>query len=229
MKKFLLLSLMLLTLGGATSVKAEKLNLTFNTQWYCNANWNSETNTLSWGTYPQDDWMDKGWTFMAVNELDGSGDGVDPYDMTPWTKLHMKLSDWDNVAEQKLTLYFKEKKGNTQSMDWVVKVDLTPDDNGIVEVDLTKIVWKTEDGDDINKNNINDVTIYGGVRTDDTENGSVKVTEAWLDNEEPTAIAEVNDTKVADGAWYTINGMKLEGEPTEKGIYIYNGKKVAIQ
>lgn len=49
------------------------------------------------------------------------------------------------------------------------------------------------------------------------------------DDEEPTAIAEVNDTKVADGAWYTINGVKLEGEPTEKGIYIYNGKKVAIQ
>ena len=29
--------------------------------------------------------------------------------------------------------------------------------------------------------------------------------------------------------WYTINGIKLEGVPTEKGIYINNGKKVVIK
>ena len=32
----------------------------------------------------------------------------------------------------------------------------------------------------------------------------------------------------ADG-WYTINGMKLESIPTEKGVYINNGKKVVIK
>ena len=26
--------------------------------------------------------------------------------------------------------------------------------------------------------------------------------------------------------WYTIDGVKLNGEPTQKGIYIKNGKKV---
>jgi hypothetical protein len=26
--------------------------------------------------------------------------------------------------------------------------------------------------------------------------------------------------------WYTLDGKKLDGEPTEKGIYIYKGKKV---
>ena len=29
--------------------------------------------------------------------------------------------------------------------------------------------------------------------------------------------------------WYTINGVKLQGAPTEKGIYINNGKKVVIK
>ena len=29
--------------------------------------------------------------------------------------------------------------------------------------------------------------------------------------------------------WYTINGVKLQGVPTEKGIYINNGKKVVIK
>jgi hypothetical protein len=34
--------------------------------------------------------------------------------------------------------------------------------------------------------------------------------------------------KNAEG-WYTINGMKLNAAPTEKGIYINNGKKVIIK
>ena len=33
----------------------------------------------------------------------------------------------------------------------------------------------------------------------------------------------------AKGAWYTINGVKVNGIPTEKGIYINNGKKVVIK
>ena len=33
---------------------------------------------------------------------------------------------------------------------------------------------------------------------------------------------------VKDG-WYTISGMKIQGVPTEKGIYIQNGKKVVLK
>ena len=29
--------------------------------------------------------------------------------------------------------------------------------------------------------------------------------------------------------WYTLNGVKLQGAPTEKGVYINNGKKVVIK
>lgn len=36
------------------------------------------------------------------------------------------------------------------------------------------------------------------------------------------------EAEVAEG-WYTINGVKLEGEPTVSGTYIFNGKKVFIQ
>ena len=38
----------------------------------------------------------------------------------------------------------------------------------------------------------------------------------------------VATTSAAEG-WYTINGVKLEGEPTTSGTYIFNGKKVYIQ
>jgi len=42
-------------------------------------------------------------------------------------------------------------------------------------------------------------------------------------------------TVAADGrfveaeGWYTLNGVKLQGAPTEKGIYIRNGKKVVVK
>ena len=50
-----------------------------------------------------------------------------------------------------------------------------------------------------------------------------------------TAIESVNAegansaASAAAEGWYTINGVKLEAKPTQKGIYIFNGKKVAIQ
>ena len=40
---------------------------------------------------------------------------------------------------------------------------------------------------------------------------------------------EINGLNVANEGWYTINGVKLESAPTQKGIYIFNGKKVAVQ
>ena len=31
------------------------------------------------------------------------------------------------------------------------------------------------------------------------------------------------------GAWYTLDGRKLIGKPTQKGVYIVNGRKVVIK
>ena len=45
--------------------------------------------------------------------------------------------------------------------------------------------------------------------------------------DEITAIDHIPQTSEnADGQWYTIDGRRLQGKPTKKGIYIYNGKKV---
>ena len=46
-----------------------------------------------------------------------------------------------------------------------------------------------------------------------------------------TAINVVNADALQKNAegWYTINGMKLNAAPTEKGVYINNGKKVIIK
>lgn len=54
----------------------------------------------------------------------------------------------------------------------------------------------------------------------------------FVDNSEATGITELTvgcDEETANGVWYTLSGVKLTGKPTEKGIYIYHGKKVAIK
>ena len=43
-----------------------------------------------------------------------------------------------------------------------------------------------------------------------------------------SAITAEGASVEADG-WYTVSGVKLEGAPTEKGVYIRNGKKVVLK
>ena len=39
----------------------------------------------------------------------------------------------------------------------------------------------------------------------------------------------VNDNDNVNDGWYTIDGRKLQGKPTQKGVYIMNGRKVVIK
>ena len=50
-------------------------------------------------------------------------------------------------------------------------------------------------------------------------------------DEETTAIDEMRNENVEmrNDAWYTVDGVKLSGKPTRKGIYIFNGKKTVIR
>ena len=46
---------------------------------------------------------------------------------------------------------------------------------------------------------------------------------------DPTAIQDIIPTTATDGTWYTLDGKKLQGEPTEKGVYMNDGKKVYVK
>ena len=48
---------------------------------------------------------------------------------------------------------------------------------------------------------------------------------------ETTAIGTLDTTtgKMTFDSWYTLDGVKLNGKPTKKGIYINNGKKIIIK
>ena len=64
--------------------------------------------------------------------------------------------------------------------------------------------------------------------TNDAEDAALKIYGIEFIRDETTAIdASLNDNgQRTNDSWYTIDGKKLSGEPTKKGIYIRNGKKV---
>ena len=46
--------------------------------------------------------------------------------------------------------------------------------------------------------------------------------------DDATGIVEAG-ISTSDGPWYTIQGMRLEGQPRQRGIYIHNGKTVVVK
>jgi len=46
---------------------------------------------------------------------------------------------------------------------------------------------------------------------------------------ETTKITTTNLTNLTNGDWYDLNGRKLNGMPTKKGIYMNNGRKVVVK
>ncbi len=54
-----------------------------------------------------------------------------------------------------------------------------------------------------------------------------------LGDEETTGVVELKNGRIeelkSDGAWYSIDGVKLDKKPTRKGLYIFNGKKIVIK
>ena len=44
-----------------------------------------------------------------------------------------------------------------------------------------------------------------------------------------TKIENTNVPNLTNGDWYDLNGRKLQGKPTKKGVYIMNGRKVVVK
>lgn len=43
-----------------------------------------------------------------------------------------------------------------------------------------------------------------------------------------TSLIEVNDEEKNNNEWYTLDGRKLQGKPTKKGVYVSKGKKIVV-
>ena len=47
--------------------------------------------------------------------------------------------------------------------------------------------------------------------------------------DETNAVFDLNNKEeIINNNWYTLDGVKLDGKPTKKGLYIHGGKKVVI-
>ncbi len=51
------------------------------------------------------------------------------------------------------------------------------------------------------------------------------------EDEETGILSTTDDTNFTDSddAWYTLDGRKLSGKPSQRGVYIHGGRKVAVQ
>ena len=49
------------------------------------------------------------------------------------------------------------------------------------------------------------------------------------ENDETTGIISTTNYTNSTGAWYSIDGRKLDGKPSTKGVYVNNGRKVVIK
>ena len=64
-------------------------------------------------------------------------------------------------------------------------------------------------------------------------NGSAEI-KAFNLNINGSDATEITDTDCTDQTdidkgWWTLSGIRLNGKPTEKGVYLFNGKKVVVQ
>ena len=52
-----------------------------------------------------------------------------------------------------------------------------------------------------------------------------------FDGEETTGILEVSakSNEVKDDVWYSLDGVRLSGKPTQRGMYINKGKKILVK
>ena len=60
------------------------------------------------------------------------------------------------------------------------------------------------------------------------EGNAVKQFVLNFDGDDPTDLQIVN-SKSSNSKWYDLNGRKLTGKPTQKGVYIRDGEKVTIK
>ena len=142
---------------------AERHNLTFETQEYCAATWDSNTKTFTWGN--RDGW-NTAWTFMAAQNISG--------DLSNWTHLHLNVSNWNNASAKQLRVVFKEADGNVPSNGDTKEFVVSPNASGNIDLNLVGVNWGN-----CEIKEIYDLTIYGCARDYENQAASVLVTEAY--------------------------------------------------
>lgn len=77
------------------------------------------------------------------------------------------------------------------------------------------------------------ITRTTGLNAGDLSTGINSFTLNFGDGETTTGITEIDNGKMKDDdshdGWFMLDGRKLPGKPTQKGVYINNGRKVVMK
>jgi len=72
--------------------------------------------------------------------------------------------------------------------------------------------------------------LLGGIEAIDSGLGEGGIKNMVVDfGDEETNIETVDSGQLTDDSWYTLSGVKLNGKPATKGVYLFNGKKIVIK
>ena len=70
--------------------------------------------------------------------------------------------------------------------------------------------------------------LNNGIVAGDLANG-VRSIVLNFDDEATGIVSIAQETEIVKEGWFSLNGMKLDKQPTTKGLYIQNGRKVIVK
>ena len=145
-----------------------------------------------------------------------------------------------DVANANMPILVKNKSTQTKTIMLIPTTSqadvITPAAEFIGTLEATTIAASTENENNYAMNGLDFVWVKDPI--------AVGPNKAWLSvatsnartlklvYDDATAISEkviVNSEEFATATWYDLNGRKLDGVPTKKGVYILNGKKVVVK
>ena len=100
-------------------------------------------------------------------------------------------------------------------------------DSDVTGFNRTGNAWRDASADDHHKRALSALEAYLQVPAGSNARITVEDFDGQTTSIQVLNAGEIN-VVTADG-WYTLNGVKLQSTPTQKGIYINNGKKVVVK
>ena len=146
-------------------------------------------------------------------------DGINAYEALPSNDIANNDKETYNnnmfvgVMEDKMGLPGTEEKGGTEYTNFVLSADA---------------FWPVGDNVNLRANRA-----YLQIPTANltTSGGAESMLRVNFDDgtTDITVVPDADDTTSNTNVWYTLDGRRLEGEPTTKGIYINQNRKIVIQ
>ena len=189
-------------------------------------------------------------TYASNNALDfknsAASDDLKAYAVTDCNKGTLTLSKV-NEAPATEGLLLKGTASETFYVNIVASADAIANNHLVGVLDGETVVEKTN-GDKTNfvlANGNHGINWYGlskagkigankaYLQLSNSEiSGAREFTWVYDDGTETTGISEecrVNSEEFATAQWYTVDGRKLDKQPTKKGLYIVNGRKTVVK